>query len=36
MVFVTTTLLVLIVLVMSSSAIYLRNSMRKRFTSRSI
>jgi len=36
MVFVTTLLLVLIVLIMSSVAIYLRNSMRKRFQSRSI
>jgi phosphate transport system permease protein len=36
MVFVTTFLLVVIVLVMSSVAIYLRNSMRKRFQSRSI
>jgi phosphate transport system permease protein len=36
MVFVTTTLLVLIVLVMSSVAIYLRNSMRKRFAFRSL
>lgn len=36
MVFVTTTLLVLIVLVMSSVAIYLRNRMRKRFVSRTI
>ena len=34
MVFVTTTLLVLIVLTMSSVAIYLRNRMRKRFSSR--
>lgn len=36
MVFVTTLLLVLIVLLMSSVAIYLRNSMRKRFQSRGI
>jgi len=36
MVFVTTFLLVLIVLVMSSVAIYLRNSMRRRFQSRDI
>ena len=36
MVFVTTLLLVLIVLVMSSVAIYLRNSMRRRFQSREI
>lgn len=36
MVFVTTLLLVLIVLAMSSVAIYLRNRMRKRFQSRSI
>jgi phosphate transport system permease protein len=36
MVFVTTTLLVLIVLVMSSVAIYLRNRMRQRFASRTI
>lgn len=36
MVFVTTFLLVVIVLVMSSVAIYLRNSMRKRFQSRGI
>ena len=36
MVFVTTFLLVLIVLVMSSMAIYLRNSMRRRFQSRDI
>ncbi len=36
MVFVTTTLLVLIVLAMSSAAIYLRNRMRKRFASHAI
>ncbi|MCY2987454.1 MAG: phosphate ABC transporter permease PstA [Planctomycetota bacterium] len=36
MVFVTTTLLVLIVLTMSSVAIYLRNSLRKRFSSRAM
>jgi phosphate transport system permease protein len=36
MVFVTTLLLVLIVLVMSSVAIYLRNQMRKRYTVRSL
>lgn len=36
MVFVTTTLLVMIVLIMSSVAIYLRNRMRKRFAGRSI
>jgi len=36
MVFVTTLLLVLIVLMMSSVAIYLRNSMRRRFQSREI
>jgi phosphate transport system permease protein len=34
MVFVTTLLLVLIVLVMSSVAIYLRNKMKKRYTYR--
>jgi phosphate transport system permease protein len=36
MVYMTTTLLVLIVLVMSSAAIYLRNRMRKRFASHAI
>ena len=36
MVFVTTFLLVLIVLMMSSVAIYLRNQMRKRYTIREI
>jgi phosphate transport system permease protein len=36
MVYVTTLLLVLIVLVMSGAAIYLRNQMTKRFRSRSI
>jgi phosphate transport system permease protein len=36
MVYVTTLLLVLIVLVMSSVAIYLRNRMRKRYQTRTI